>query len=311
MTLDPTVDRTKRLHASDVGAILGLNPYSSPLQVWLDKMGLAPPRTESRYARLGNRLESAVAEMYAEETGLALIDPKVTLYHPTAPLAGTPDRYAFDGDSADVSRIVEIKTAWTHRSASAWGEPGTDDVPLHYRSQGMIYLALAPGVQRLDFALFASGDLKIYTLWRDDRAIADLVARCSAWWERHVVAGVEPDAACPNDVEMLRARWSESTGEVLQVGDAFDAIAAEYLVAQAEESAAADRASIAKARLQAAIADADGIEGNTFRATWKFAKVAPRVDWEAVAKRCGATPDIVKEYTRDGTPSRRFLLKEK
>jgi putative phage-type endonuclease len=154
--LDPTIDRTKQIHASDVSSILGLNPYSSPLQVWLEKTGRSAPRLESKYARLGKHLEGAVADMYAEETGLTLLDPRVTLLRRSVPIAATPDRYAYAGDCADVDRIVEIKTAWTRKTASAWGEPGTDQVPEHYRCQGIVYLALS-GVQRLDFAFFDKG----------------------------------------------------------------------------------------------------------------------------------------------------------
>lgn len=34
---DFTHDRTKYLGGSDIGAILGLSPYKTPLDVWLEK----------------------------------------------------------------------------------------------------------------------------------------------------------------------------------------------------------------------------------------------------------------------------------
>ena len=80
--------------------------------------------------------------------------------------------------------------------------------------------------------------------------------------------------------------------------------------AVAAADAATARADLAKARLQEAIADADGIEGETFRATWKFAKPASRVDWEAVAKAAGASKELIEANTKLGAASRRFLFKE-
>ena len=308
--LDPTIDRTKQIHASDVSSILGLNPYSSPLQVWLEKTGRAAPRTESKYARLGKHLEGAVADMYEEETGLEVLDPRMTLVCRSVPIAATPDRFAYGGDSADVDRIVEIKTAWTRKTSSAWGEPGTDQVPEHYRCQGIVYLALA-GVQRLDFALFANGDLTIYTLWHDELVAQKVFARCSAWWQTYIVGDRQPEASQPSDVDALKSMWSDSSGEILQTGTTFDDVAREYLDAQAAATVAEDLAAVAKARLQAAIADADGIEGDTFKATWRFANMQPRTDWEAVARSCDPPPDVIKAHTRDATPSRRFSLKEK
>ena len=308
--LDPTIDRAKQIHASDVAAILGLSPYSSPLQAWLEKTGRAAPRVESRYARLGKHLEGAVADMYEEETGLDLLDPRETLVCRSVPLAGTPDRYAYSKDSADVDRIVEIKTAWTWKTANAWGEPGTDQVPEHYRCQGIVYLALS-GIKRLDYALLANGDLKTYTLWHDETIAQRVFSRLSAWWQTYVAADRQPEATHPTDGDAIKHLWSDTSGAILDVGTQFDEVAKEYVEATALAKSASDAADVAKARLQAAIADADGLEGSTFRATWRFAKMQPRVDWESVATRCGATPDIVKEYTTDAKPSRRFQLKEK
>lgn len=311
MSFDATIDRTKNIHASDVAAILGLNPYRSPLQVWLDKTGRALPQPESEYAKLGRHLESAVADMYEERTGLELIDPARTIVHPTYPIAGTVDRLAYVANGPrQADRIVEIKTAWTSRTINAWGEEGTADIPEHYRCQGIVYLALMPHLSRLDFALFAAGTLKVYTMWRDVDIENAVIDRSIEWWHAHVTADVQPEASQPSDVDAIKRLWSDSSGEILKVGADFDAMAKQYLEARAEAEAAEERADVLKARLQAAIADADGIEGSNFRATWKFAKVSPRVDWESVALRCGATPDVVKEFTKDGTPSRRFLLKE-
>ena len=53
---------------SDVGAILGLNPWKTPFEVWLEKTGRAEPPDLSgkESVEWGNRLEPLVAEKFAE-----------------------------------------------------------------------------------------------------------------------------------------------------------------------------------------------------------------------------------------------------
>src|SRR5262245_47999262 len=54
---------------SDAAAVVGASPWSSPLAVYMDKLGLAEPMEATLAMRLGIRLEAVVAELYVEETG--------------------------------------------------------------------------------------------------------------------------------------------------------------------------------------------------------------------------------------------------
>lgn len=59
--------RRKHLDASEVPAILGLSPYKSGYQVWLEKLGKVAPWQGSDASRAGQRLESAVLDQAEED----------------------------------------------------------------------------------------------------------------------------------------------------------------------------------------------------------------------------------------------------
>ena len=63
-------ERKKSLGGSDVGAVLGMNEYSSPYTVWAEKTGKLPPFEGNEWTRLGNDLEEYVADRFSEKSGL-------------------------------------------------------------------------------------------------------------------------------------------------------------------------------------------------------------------------------------------------
>lgn len=71
---DFTQDRSKYLGGSDVGAILGLSPYKTPLDVWLEKTGKHSEQKDSLPLRFGSFAESFVASEYARATANSLTE---------------------------------------------------------------------------------------------------------------------------------------------------------------------------------------------------------------------------------------------
>lgn len=71
-------DRRKSLGGSDMGAVLGLNAYASPLTVWLDKTGKTPEKERTEWMRLGNDLEDYVAQRFTEKSGLKVKNDTAT-----------------------------------------------------------------------------------------------------------------------------------------------------------------------------------------------------------------------------------------
>ncbi|HEJ3161024.1 TPA: YqaJ viral recombinase family protein, partial [Pseudomonas aeruginosa] len=69
-------DRSKLLGGSDVAGILGISPWRTPLDVYLDKVqprtGPVDPAKQKIFTR-GQRMEPYVIDLLAEETGLKIV----------------------------------------------------------------------------------------------------------------------------------------------------------------------------------------------------------------------------------------------
>lgn len=62
-------DRRTGIGGSDAASILGLNPWSSPYEVWADKLGLLPEKEDNEAMRQGRDLEEYVARRFCEHSG--------------------------------------------------------------------------------------------------------------------------------------------------------------------------------------------------------------------------------------------------
>lgn len=71
-------ERKKSLGGSDVGAVLGMNSYTSPYTIWAEKTGKLPPFEGNEWTRLGNDLEDYVAKRFCEASGLKVVNDKAT-----------------------------------------------------------------------------------------------------------------------------------------------------------------------------------------------------------------------------------------
>ena len=65
--------RERGIGSSEVGTILGLNPFETPYQLWRRKMGLDEPKEENFAMRAGHYLEDAVSLFYRDATGKEII----------------------------------------------------------------------------------------------------------------------------------------------------------------------------------------------------------------------------------------------
>jgi predicted phage-related endonuclease len=156
------------ISASRAGAILGMSQYSTPLQVWLqimesrqpgfcEKHNYQIPEFEYNSAmKWGHAFESAVIELAEERQGFKIID-RERLY--SKPLKGSISAISchIDGLYQNDNLIInnrnnpivedfiknyynpltlhEGKTTSANYFYSAFGEPGTDRVPVEYQLQ--------------------------------------------------------------------------------------------------------------------------------------------------------------------------------
>jgi len=128
------------ISASRAGAILGMSNYSTPLQVWLqimesrepgfcEKHNYQLPEFEYNSAmKWGHAFESSIIELAEEKTGVKIID-RERLFQKDYITCH------IDGQYKGTSCLHEGKTTSANYFYSAFGEPGTDRVPVEYQLQ--------------------------------------------------------------------------------------------------------------------------------------------------------------------------------
>lgn len=292
-------ERRTGIGGSDVAAILGLSPWKSPLEVYLDKIGEAPEQDDNAAMAWGRALEPLIRQAYEAQTGRTILVPTASYVHPQHSFM----RANLDGEIPDECLGFEAKTA---RTGEGWGEPGSAEIPDAYALQVQHYM-LVRGYVAFDVAVLIGGsDFRTYTVPADPDLQAMLVDAETAFWQQ-VEARIPPEPRTYAETVIAYGR-SANAGLVEADEDAAAAwmrlkeIRAQLKDLETQEDAA-----------RAEIARAIGERGDTLTshgktlATWKLAKAAERFDTAAFK---AAHPELAAQYMRAGEPSRRMLIKD-
>ena len=137
----PKGDIPYTIGGSDVAAIFGLSPWTTPLELWLIKKGRMkpPPKSNPETLEMGHLLEPIAAHWYGKKTGNRVyVDTNLYQHadHPYA-LANFDRRIERAGDGEP--GILECKSC-TYHKADEW-EDGA--IPMYYEFQLRFYLAVA------------------------------------------------------------------------------------------------------------------------------------------------------------------------
>ena len=292
-----------RLGCSEISTALGVSPWKTPLDLWLEKTGRATPPDLNGMLRvdLGNRLEQVVADLYMARYGAKVIRDSREYTHSELPLVGHIDRRVLGRRAG-----LEIKTSLGRFvNGDDWGEEGTDQIPLHYLTQVMGYLMLT-GYESWDVAVLLAGpEFRVYTVSPDPEAFDAIRTGVRAFW-RHVETDMPPTVTTLADAAR---RWPLSTENRVVALPGHDGIVRELRAMRAEIKALeieADQRELAlKTFLQDSelLVDADGRK----LCTWKT-ETRKNLD---TARLKAERPDVAAEFMKE-TQSRTFrLAKEK
>ena len=313
------VQRKEGLGGSDLGAILGLSKYRTPVDVFLDKTGRTAGQEETLQMRFGSYAEEFVAQEYTRKTGLAVQRFTTMLHHATAPILGNVDRLVIPEGQKRAAHQREIRTnkGMEAKTASAfaafndaeWGPEGTDQVPASYLVQCATYMALT-GCELWDLAvLFGNQEVRIYNLKRDMDLEEELIARASDWWQKHVIADVAPDPVCDADVCLIYP--NSAPGTIVQASENILHELDILREAKREISIQEGIADAAALVIKTAMGEAESLAWNgTTLCTWKSAKASAKTDWKSLAQGLRPTAEYIAQHTTETKGSRRFLLKE-
>jgi putative phage-type endonuclease len=179
-------DRKKAIGASDAAAILGVSPFASEWDVFMEKTGRLEPWSGNEQTRLGQFFEPGVLD-YAESRLGALVRGERIL-HPSLPIAST-----LDGRVAENNRPVEAKTTGLSGPLYGdWGDVGTDEVPEYYLVQVHTQLLCTKADLGYLFALLPGRGVVQFEIERSDKICDHLENVIGEWWDKHIIGGVEP-----------------------------------------------------------------------------------------------------------------------
>lgn len=194
-------NRRSGIGGSDAGAIMGVNPYMSALDLYNDKLGITPPKdlSDNQAVHFGNVLEDVVAQEYTRRTGIKVRRRNAQFAHAKYPwmLAN------IDRDVVGEPMLLECKTAGAYFKKDEWGASGTDQVPMHYYIQCAHYMCVM-GYERADLAVLIGGrDFRIYHIEKDSELEEMLIEKEANFWNNHVLKQVPPEPATKSDIEQL------------------------------------------------------------------------------------------------------------
>ena len=219
--------KPKKITATRLATILGLNPWSTPFATWCEiTKTYQEPFTDTIYTIAGKTIEPKQIDYMRKAYGMYNLKTPTDIYGPdyfkktwgdffgdTQVLGGMWDSLLVD-TSGKPEAVLEFKTT---KRAEDWA----NDVPEYYALQAALYAYLL-GVDDVimvasflepkdyehpeNFVPSASNtitvEFKVFERYPDfDKA----VTQATAWWNAHVVTGISPGYDEKKDADILKA----------------------------------------------------------------------------------------------------------
>jgi putative phage-type endonuclease len=288
--------RKQGIGGSDAGAICGLNPYCSAMQVYYDKTTEDTEDIDNEAMRQGREMEEYVAKRFAEKTGKKVRRANAMFYDENNPFM-----------LADVDRMVvgenaglECKTA-SPFMAEYWSG---DKIPLSYQMQCFHYMSVMNADAWYIAVLIYGREFKVYKLERDEEIIANLIKVERNFWENNVLKGIIPDPDGSKLADSVIAEYfKESTGAAIPLQGFDDKLKRREEIVSLMDKMESEKRQIEQ-ELKMYMGDAEKAENQLFRVSWK-AVVSNRLDAKALQEQ---EPEVYRKFLKQ-TSSRRFTVK--
>lgn len=300
--------RRGRITSSRVAACLGIDPWKSPLQAWLEITGREPEPETNEVMDRGRRLEDALLQYAADQHGWTWRKPG-TIGHPEHSWAAdSADAEFLDGD--DVVAIGEGKTV-NARMIDSWGTPGTAEVPDYVTVQSLWHLWHRQGVARCVVPILGGYDMtfEVYEVRRDEEAIGVMVEGLARWHRNFVLGDRAPKADHRDGPTLDRLFRAKSQGKLLDDPGLWVDVESVVLGAIAAKEARDDadqQYETLRAALRELLQGYDGAKGDGWSVSYREQKGRAVVNWRAIVDEMDVPPELYQKHTRL-TPSSRSL----
>lgn len=303
-------DRESGIGSSEVGTILGLNPWETPLQLWRRKKGIDLPKPENFAMKAGHYLEDAVSKFYSDETGKEIIKASagdwLIVNNEKTFLRVSPDRtYWIPGrPKSDRNKgIVECKTTQM--------EVDADNPPQHWFAQLQYQLGVAE-LEQGALAWLTMGRNFGYRDFTFDKEFYDwMVEEVEKFWRDNIIGNVEPDPVNVDDIILRNPR--HTPGKMIEADAEIIEACRQLKELKGEAKDIEQQAKELEEKIKMFFGDAEALTapGGTpakpiILATWKTAKDSQKFNEKEFAAN---EPDMYESYLRTVAGTRRFLLK--
>lgn len=242
-------ERRKGIGGSDASTVVGVNPYSSRYELWLDKTGQLGEREQTDAMRMGRLLEPVLRQIFVEDTGIkvrsvGLVQSKTRPWQ----------MVSLDGLTEDGGIFESKTTNW--RLASEWEDEQVSD---HAEVQVQHGLAVTGRSHAWVIALIDGRDPQIRKVDRDQALIDTITEAERAFWFDHVKTGRVP-ALEANALPIIKDRYS-LVGSATTVGDPaqIEPLIATWKLAKVAVKEATRVADEHEAQLRLALGDAEAM----------------------------------------------------
>ena len=288
------MNRIGFIGGSDISAVMGMNRYTTPLQLWSEKTGKLEPKdlSDNEAVEMGHELEETVARMFTKRTGKKVRRAPKNYTHKE-----------FDYMRCQVDRLVEGTDELLEcKTASLWKEQewADDEIPQEYILQVNWQLGIT-GRNIGHIAVLIGGQKFVYKEIKFDKLVftAQEVAAGAFW---NMIQDKTPPVAIGDDNKFIvELHPKEENAELQQAQELNDSIAMiQQLKATIKDTI--DQKDELEAKLKQVIGDNLGVLTDEYKVTWKE-QTSVRVDVKLLKEE---QPEI---YNRYATPSSTRVLR--
>ena len=183
--------RGESIGASESGAILGLNPWRTAVDVWIEKTGETEPLEDNLNMRLGRDLEPIIQKLFEEETGLKVRrDNKIRI----------DDEYEFITTNLD-GVVIGEKVPIEYKTMTKWD----GEIPDYYfcQIQHQMMVTNTPYCYFVVLVLGLNKQLVIEKYDRDDSFISKMRKELVHFWKENVQKNVPPEIVSVDDAKKV------------------------------------------------------------------------------------------------------------
>lgn len=220
--MGPGGNRREFLGGSDIAAVIGLSPWATPVELWMEKTGrtpvVEPDEQRKRMFARGHKLEPFIRDMVIEK--LSGMGVEVELLDVSRHYTDTEHQFLrceidfelrltgtveigglfYDLDGEHINADAKSVSGFARKK---WGETDTEDVPIEYAAQFMHGLGITGRRICLVAALRSFDDVDIFWTLRDDETIKGMREKAVLFWNECVLADVAPDPFTFTDIKLL------------------------------------------------------------------------------------------------------------